>query len=277
MTEDDFTYLRAFLHRRSGLALGPDKRYLADSRLGPVCQAAGIGSLADLVQALRRSGTGRLAQAVVDAMVTHETSFFRDPSVFATLTGSVLPQLIAARRPQRRLRIWSAAASTGQEAYSIAMAMAAISPRLTGWRIEIVGTDLSAGAIERAKAGCYSQFEVQRGLPILSLLRYFKQGPDGWTARGELRGAVDFRVLNLMGDIGHLGRFDLIFCRNLLIYFDPATKAAMLGKLVSALAPDGALCLGASETVLGLSSALAPDAAARGFARLAPREARKTG
>lgn len=266
MTEEEFSYLRCFLRKRSGLDLGSDKRYLAESRLRPVWSEAGLASLADLLRELRRRESGPLGQAVADAMATHETTFFRDAATFETLRRVVLPRLVAARAGTRRLRIWSAAASTGQEAYSVAMLLGEMSRLLSGWQVTILASDMSAQAIARARAGLYSQFEVQRGLPILSLLRHFTQSPAGWTISAEMRRAVEFRVLNLLEDLGPLGSFDLILCRNLLIYLDVSTKAALLAKLAAALAPDGMLCLGGSETVIGLSRELVPDPDARGYA-----------
>ncbi len=281
MTEDDFAYLRRFLRKRSGLALGADKRYLAESRLQPVWRGVGLESLAGLLRELRLRETGPLGRAVVDAMTTNETTFFRDAAMFDGLRRTVLPRLVEARAGMRRLRIWSAAASTGQEAYSVAMLLGEMSPRLVGWQVTILGTDVSAGAVERAKAGLYSQFEVQRGLPILSLLRHFTQGPAGWTISGEMRRAVEFRVFNLLDDFTPLGGFDLILCRNLLIYFDVPAKSALLDRLAAALAPDGALCLGASESIVGLSRSVTPDPNARSFAirgsAEAPMRVRVTG
>lgn len=273
MTEDEFDDLRRFLRARSGLDLGSEKRYLAESRLRPMWKQHGLDGPGALVRKLLVDPTGPLAQAVLEAMATHETMFFRDKATFEALRTVILPRLIAARRRTRRLRIWSAAASTGQEAYSVGMLIAELGASLSGWHVSILGTDLSAPAIARARTGTYSQFEVQRGLPVWTLLRHFTQGPTGWTASAELRRPIAFRCFNLLDDLRHLGTFDLVLCRNLLIYLDAATKSQLLARLARALAPDGVLCLGVAETVSGLSEDLVPDPEARGFSVLNPKGA----
>ena len=265
LTETDFAFLRRFLKRRSGLDLGAEKRYLAESRLGPVWRDAGLSSLAELIARLRTAEERDLADATVFAMATHETMFFRDRQPFEDLRTTILPRLLEARADRRRLRIWSAAASTGQEAYSVAMILREMGAALDGWTVEILGTDISPAAIERARAGSYSSFEVQRGLPVRCLLAHFS--PDGlaWTISPELREAVQFRVLNLLDFFGHLGRFDLILCRNLAIYLDGPTKTSLFERLADALLPGGLLCLGGTETILGYTRALVPDPHHRGF------------
>ncbi len=264
MTPEEFGFLAERLRHLSGLDLGPDKLYLAESRLRPVWQAAGLSSSSELVRVLMARRDGRLDQAVVEAMATHETTFFRDRPVFDALRDIVLPRLAAARAPSRRLRVWSAAASTGQEAYSVAMLLAD-AKAMSGWDVSVLGTDISGPAIERARAGTYTQFEVQRGLPVLSLLRHFAQTKAGWTISAEMRRAVSFRTLNLLDPLGGLAPFDLILCRNLLIYLDGPTRIGLLERLAALLSPGGVLCLGASETVIGPGRLLAPDPAARGF------------
>jgi chemotaxis protein methyltransferase CheR len=265
ITDADFAFLRTFLKQRSGLDLGPEKRYLAESRLRPICHDAGLRDLGELVAKLRAGEDRGLADAAVVAMATHETMFFRDRTPFEALRTDILPRLIAARAKSRRLRIWSAAASTGQEAYSVAIILHEMRALLDGWTVEILGTDISPIAIERARSGTYSAFEVQRGLPVRYLLDHFSHAGLDWTIAPALRAAVDFRVLNLLWDFGRLGTFDLILCRNLAIYLDPPTKTALFGRLAVALAHDGALCLGTSETVLGYTRALVPDSEHRGF------------
>jgi chemotaxis protein methyltransferase CheR len=264
MTDSDFAFLRGFLKSRSGLDLGPEKRYLAESRLAPLCRTTGLTSLGDIVQALRE-GAEDFGRAVVEVMATHETLFFRDRTPFDALRATILPRLAASRPSGRPLRIWSAAASTGQEAYSVAMVVREMAPALGGRPVEILATDLSAGAIARAQAGLYSQFEIQRGLPIRALLLHFTQGEGGWEILPELRRAVEFRTFNLLDDFTSLGSFDVILCRNLLIYFDLGAKERLLAKLSRALAVDGVLSLGAAETTLGLSRTLVPHPDARGF------------
>jgi chemotaxis protein methyltransferase CheR len=265
MTESDFAFLRGLIKSRSGLDLGPEKRYLAESRLGPLSRASGLRTLDGLVQRLRAGGDEGLARAVVEAMATHETLFFRDKAPFEALRTTILPTLAGLRPAGRPLRIWSAAAATGQEAYSIAMVVKDMAGVLAGRPVEILATDLSADAIERARTGIFTQFEVQRGLPIRALLLHFTQCDGGWEILPELRRAVDFRVVNLLDDIAALGTFDVILCRNLLIYLDAPAKAKLLAKLSRALAPDGFLALGAAETTIGLSRDLGPHPEAPGF------------
>lgn len=265
ITEAEFAFLRAFLKQRSGLDLGPEKRYLAESRLRPLCRDAGLGSLGELVRKLRSGEDRGLADAAVVAMATHETMFFRDRTPFETLRTDILPRLVEARSELRRLRIWSAAASTGQEAYSVAMIVQEMGLPAAGWTIEILGTDISPSAVERARAGTYSTFEVQRGLPVRHLLDHFSQAGTDWTISPALRSAVEFRVLNLLRDFGGLGTFDVILCRNLAIYLDAPTKTALFERLARVLAPDGALYLGTSETVLGYTRTLVADPERRGF------------
>jgi chemotaxis protein methyltransferase CheR len=265
MTEADFAFLRDLLRQRSGLSLGPEKRYLVESRLMPLARAAGLSSLTDVVTALRRGQDTGFVRSVVDAMATHETLFFRDRVPFDILHDSFLPAFAASRPTGRPLRIWSAAASTGQEAYSVAMLVRDLKGTLGARPVEIVATDMSESAIARARAGLYSQFEVQRGLPIRRLLQHFTQSEAGWQISADLRAMVTFRVFNLLDDIRPLGHFDIVLCRNLLIYLDRPTKQKLLAKLAGALAPDGVLCLGGPESALGLCSALIPHPAVQGF------------
>ena len=265
MTEAEFEYLRAFVKSRSGLSLGPEKRYLVESRLAPVCQRNGLPGLPDLVMRLRSVRDPALERAVVEAMATNETFFFRDKLPFDLFRDVPLPRCLAAQAATRRLRIWCAAASTGQEPYSVAMLLHEARPRLAGWQVEIVATDIATGVLEKAKAGLYSQFEVQRGLPIGMLLKHFKQTGETWQLSPAIRAMVDFRPLNLLQDFSRLGTFDIVFCRNVLIYFDQPTKADVLRRLANALAGDGVLLLGAAETVIGLSDALVPHPEHRGL------------
>lgn len=265
MRDEDFAFLRALLRRRSGLALAPGQAYLLEARLAPVCRAAGLPSLSALAAHLRLRPDAELEASVAEAMTTNETMFFRDRHVFDALRDDILPALIAGRADSRRLRIWCAAASTGQEPYSVAMLLADMPSVLAGWKVDILATDISAAAIFRARAGIYSQFEVQRGLPVRRLLRHFEQSPAGWALEPAIRGAVALRVFNLLEDFGGLGTFDLILCRNLAIYFDATTRATLLGKLAAALAPDGVLCTGASEASLGLREPFEPHPERRGF------------
>jgi chemotaxis protein methyltransferase CheR len=265
MTEFEFDFLRTFLKARSGLALTPEKRYLIESRLGPVCRQFDLDSLATLVAALRGGRDPDLERAVIEAMTTNETFFFRDKSPFDLFRDVLLPRYLTARASVRRLRVWCAASSTGQEPYSLAMLLDEAAPRLAGWQVDILATDLSTEVIEKAKAGLYTQFEVQRGLPIQLLIKHFTQVADQWQISPKIRGMVNFRPINLIRDFGPLGTFDIIYCRNVLIYFDGPTKTDVLNRLSAALAPDGALLLGAAETVLGLTDALVPEPGHRGL------------
>jgi len=186
-------------------------------------------------------------------MTTNETFFFRDKTPFENFRSVVLPALLGSRRASRTIRIWSAAASTGQEPYSLAMALKEVEDSVAGWRIEIIATDLASGVLAKAQAGIYSQFEVQRGLPIQLLIKYFTKVGDMWQIAPEIRAMVKFKQLNLLADFSALGTFDLIFCRNVLIYFDQETKISLLNRLGRITASDGYLVLGAAETVVGLT------------------------
>lgn len=253
-----FDALRNYLSRTCGLALDAEKSYLAESRLQPVMQDAGLPDLNALVMHLLSGTDPNLARDVVDAMTTNETFFFRDRTPFDNFRKIVLPQLLEARRGLRRIRIWSAACSSGQEPYSIAMILDEEAERLAGWQIEILATDLSHSIIATAREGLYTQFEVQRGLPITQLLRYFQQEGDRWRIGEHLRSRIRFEKFNLLADYSDLGCFDVIFCRNVLIYFDVPTKQKVLDKMAKAIAPDGYLIMGAAETVVGLSDTFAP-------------------
>ncbi|HUG62342.1 MAG TPA: protein-glutamate O-methyltransferase CheR [Methylomirabilota bacterium] len=265
MTPAEYDYLRQFLKARSGLVLSNEKQYLIESRLLPVARKAGLGAIGALVAKLREPTAGALAEQVVEAMTTNESFFFRDKLPFEHFTQLMLPEMMARRATTRRIRIWCAAASTGQEPYSLAMALKEAGPRLAGWRVEIVGTDISNEVLDRAKAGRYSQFEVQRGLPIQLLLKYFTQDGDQWTISPEIRSMVQWRKFNLLDSFASLGQFDIVFCRNVLIYFDQPTKIDVLARVGKTIAPDGYMVLGAAETVIGLTDAFKPLTDRRGL------------
>jgi chemotaxis protein methyltransferase CheR len=264
VTPADYEYLRKFLKERSGLDLSPDKQYLVESRLLPLARKASLSGIPDLVLKIR-NGDGRLATDVVEAMTTNETFFFRDKIPFNHLRDSIMPGLIQARAARKSLRIWSAASSTGQEPYSIAMCLKEMGAALAGWRIEIVATDLSQEVLEKSRAGVYSQFEVQRGLPIQLLMKYFTQSNEVWQLNADVRAMVQFRQLNLLQDFSHLGTFDVIFCRNVLIYFDQDTKAVIFERTAKVLEADGTLLLGAAESVVGITDAFRPISDRRGL------------
>ncbi|MGJ4929040.1 CheR family methyltransferase [Bradyrhizobium sp. HKCCYLS2038] len=269
MTPLDYEFLRKLLKERSGLDLSADKQYLVESRLLPLARRANLSGISELVQKMK-SGGEQLTTQVVEAMTTNETFFFRDKVPFDHLRDYVLPALIQSRANRRSLRIWSAACSTGQEPYSIAMCLREFGAALAGWRIEIVGTDLSQEVLEKSKAGLYSQFEVQRGLPIQLLVKHFTQLGELWQLSADIRGMVQHRQLNLLQDFSHLGKFDVIFCRNVLIYFDQETKASIFERLAKQLEPDGTLLLGAAESVVGITDAFKPNQERRGLYQINP-------
>jgi chemotaxis protein methyltransferase CheR len=254
VTPLDYEFLRKLLRERSGLDLFSDKQYLVESRLIPLARRVGLSGIAELVAKLK-AGSEALTSEVVEAMTTNETFFFRDKIPFDHLRETILPALLRARASRRSLRIWSAASSTGQEPYSIAMCLKEFGAALAGWRVEILATDLSQGVLEKSRAGIFSQFEVQRGLPIQMLVKHFTQVGELWQLNADIRAMVQHRQLNLMQDFSHLGTFDVIFCRNVLIYFDPDTKAVIFDRLAKAIEPDGMLVLGAAESVVGISDA----------------------
>ena len=265
MTPLDYEYLRKLLKERSGLDLSADKHYLVESRLVPLARRVGLPGIPELVQKMKGAGADALTADVVEAMTTNETFFFRDKIPFDHMRETILPALTKARANRRTLRIWSAASSTGQEPYSIAMLLREAGQALAGWRVEIVATDLAQSVLEKSKAGMFSQFEVQRGLPIQMLIKYFTQVGELWQLNADIRGMVQHRQLNLLQDFSHLGMFDVIFCRNVLIYFDQDTKAAIFERLAKQLEPDGMLMLGAAESVVGITDAFKPYPDRRGL------------
>ena len=264
MTPLDYEFLRKLLKERSGLDLSADKQYLLESRLIPLARKAGVPGLPELVQKLK-GGAEPLIADVVEAMTTNETFFFRDKVPFDHFKGTIMPAMLQARAGRRSLRIWCAASSTGQEPYSIAMCLKELGAALTGWRVEIIATDLSQGVLEKSRAGLFSQFEVQRGLPIQLLVKHFTQTGELWQLNADIRAMVQFRQLNLLQDFSNLGVFDIIFCRNVLIYFDQNTKTNVFGRLAKVIEPDGFLMLGAAETVVGLTEAFKPYPDRRGL------------
>jgi len=265
VTPSDYEFLRNLLKERSGLDLSSDKQYLVESRLIPLARRAGMPGIAELVAKIK-GGADALTSEVVEAMTTNETFFFRDRIPFDHLRETILPALLQARASRRSLRIWCAASSTGQEPYSVAMCVKEFAA-LAGWRVEIVATDLSQEVLEKSRAGIYSQFEVQRGLPIQLLVKYFIQTGELWQLNADIRAMVQHRQLNLLQDFSQLGTFDVIFCRNVLIYFDQDTKVGVFDRLSRMLEPDGVLLLGAAESVVGISDAFKPYPDRRGVYR----------
>jgi chemotaxis protein methyltransferase CheR len=246
MNERTFADLADLVRRRAGIALRADKAQTITRQLTPVARVFGFRDSEALLAELAHPHE-ELARAVTEAITTQDTSFFRDPVVFEYLAKTVLPEITEVRRSRGRLRIWSAGCATGQEAYSLAILLEESNLAATGWILDLIATDISSGAIARAKDGVYSQHEIQRGLPPVARSRYFTQDASGWRATERLRRSVTFRSFNLLDHFGWLGEFDIIFCRNVLIYITPEEKAALLEKLARALAIDGRLVLGAAE------------------------------
>ncbi len=269
---DAAAILAGLVHRRSGLVLGPDKLYLMESRLGGLMRREGAADLDALAQRLVADPDAPIVQDVVEALATHETLFFRDGRPFEHLCSTGFPSLMRNRPPGSRLRIWSAAAATGQEAYSVAMA-AAECDVLSRYKVEILGTDLARGPIARAQAGAYSQYEVQRGLSVQRLLQHFTRCGEEWVVNPNLRSLCTFREWNLLDEPSPLGKFDVVFCRNVLFYFDVATKTKVLASIRRHLAADGLLYLGAAETTMGLDETLERNGPSHAVHASAPRAA----
>ncbi|MFD1625446.1 CheR family methyltransferase [Azospirillum griseum] len=265
MRVEDFDMFSTLLKQRSGLVLTRDKAYLLESRLMPVARKWNMKGLEELATTVRTRKDEALLRDITEAMTTNESSFFRDQKPFDQFRQLVLPKLMAARAAKRTIRIWSAACSSGQEAYSLAMILNDEAAKLAGWKVEIVGTDISAEMVERSKAGVYTQFEVQRGLPITMLVKHFKQNGDKWQISPQLRQMANFREWNLLGDLSPLGQFDIVFCRNVLIYFDGPTKGKVLDAIARQMPQDGVLYLGGAETVLGITEKFKPVDGQRGL------------
>ncbi len=251
MNVTDFELIAQILKERSGLALNKEKAYLLESRLNPVARKWNFSGFDELAQAIRTKKDEALLVDVTEAMTTNESFLLRDQKPIDQFNDIVLPHQLEARAAKRSFRIWSAACSSGQEPYTLAMLLKEQADKLAGWRVEIVATDLSNDILDKAKEGLYSQFEVQRGLPISLLVKHFSQVGDRWQIDDSLRKMVRFQQLNLLGNLSSLGKFDVVFCRNVLIYFDTPTKTRVLDGIADLLPPDGFLYLGGAETVLG--------------------------
>ncbi len=264
-----FATLAGLLKARSGLIIGQDKIYLLETRLTNILRREKLPDLNALADQLGRSGADALVRDVVEAMTTNESFFFRDEKPFQHFRAKALPRMMAARPAGAALRVWSAAASSGQEAYSLAMILAESKAVLGGRKVEIIGTDIAREPLGRAREGVYTQFEVQRGLPVQLLMKYFKREEPHWRIAASLRPMVQFREFNLLGDLRPLGRFDIVFCRNVLIYFDQPTKTRVLEAMAALMPPDGLLYLGGAETVLGITGRFAPLPGERGVYGLA--------
>ncbi len=254
-----FAQVKRFLRESSGLAIEEDKRYFIEARLRPVLRANGLAGFDELALALQRDRRSELARTVAETLTINETSFFRDRSLFAALADRLLPRLFSARAETRRLRIWCAGCSTGQEPYSVAMVVDEALRAHPGFRVEILATDLSRAVIEQAQRGAYSQFEVQRGLPVTLLLRHFTRRDDLWQVNDALRSRVTFKVGNLLSIPHDAGSIDLVFCRNVLFYFEAERRRGVLHRLAEVLASDGRLVLGGAERIADLCPQLQAD------------------
>jgi chemotaxis protein methyltransferase CheR len=273
VNSQDFDFITQLLRKRAGIVLTTDKMYLLESRLAPLARKEGLPSIDDLIQVVRSRRDERLITQVVDVMTTNETFFYRDKTPFDHLKEAVLPVLGQARRGQR-IRIWCAACSTGQEPYSIAMMLDQMPQMTGGVPVEIVATDISDRCLDRARQGLFTQFEVQRGLPIQTLMQYFTQQDDHWRISERMRQMISFRKLNLMDPVYNLGKFDIVFCRNVLIYFDAPTKAEVFERIAQTMNPGGFLLLGAAESVIGITQAFETAQDRRGLYKLVNRAAK---
>jgi chemotaxis protein methyltransferase CheR len=252
LSPENFAYLCKTIYEHSGIVLDESKTYLIESRLGPVARGEGVETLDSLCKLLRTVSTKSLRTKVVEAMTTNETLFFRDLRPFEALRDQILPELTASS-PKGTVRVWSAAASSGQEAYSLAMLWKELN--VSGWDLKIVGTDISGEMLGRCRQGRYRQLEVNRGLPARYLVKYFDPVETDWVVKPELRRMIEWKQFNLLDDMSALGVFDIVFCRNVLIYFDQETKADILRRLRERLREGGYLFLGLSETTLNIDSA----------------------
>lgn len=259
--------LAGVLEARTGQQLVAARRWRVETALAPLMRARRINSLDQLAGIVSLGRDARVTDEVVEALLNHETSFFRDTAIFDLLTERAAQRIAESRSAAKRLRIWCAGCSTGQEAYSLAISFAERAERWEGWKIEILGTDISPDAIARARAGLYSHFEIQRGLPVRKLLAWFTAEGEQWRATDELRGRASFQVQNLLDPPRAPGRFDIILCRNVLLYFAGERRRAVFARLAGAIAPDGVLMLGAGETVIGQTDQFLPDSEYRGLYR----------
>ena len=269
MKQEDFDLFSVIVYQRSGLVLSKEKTYLLEARLPAVARKYNLASIEDLAKTYRETRKEGMAFDITEAMTTNESFFFRDQKPFNIFKNVILPHMLSTRYT-KKIRIWSAAASSGQEAYSIAIVCLEAAAELAGWTVEIIGTDISREMIIKAKSGIYSQFEVQRGLPVNMLVKHFTQvSGDKWQINPNLRNMVSFKEANLLTGSTALGTFDVVFCRNVLIYFDTKTKTKVLTDISNMLAKDGYLILGGAETVMGISDKFKADPTERGLYVLA--------
>jgi chemotaxis protein methyltransferase CheR len=261
---EQFEYVRTLLLERSGLVVTPEKMYLLETRLFPVARRHGCRTIEELITHYREHRNEAVAIDISEAMNTHESLFFRDNAPFELFKKTIIPELIKRRAEQKKIRVWCAACSSGQEPYSLAMILDDLSAELEGWQVDIIATDISHSVLQRAAEGSFTQFEVQRGLPVQYLVKHFTQEYETWRLSSSIRNRVKFQHFNLLSDPRVLGKFDVIFCRNVLIYFDLATKTKVLDRMVNVLAGDGVLFLGSSESTIGITDKFWPVVAGRG-------------
>lgn len=248
----DVDFLRGLVAKHSGNVIAQRQINMLEQRLTPLAEDVGLNDPESLVAELRRTHDPSLSVKVAEAVTVNETSFFRDMHVFQALQSTVLPEVIQRNEKTKDLRIWCAACSTGQEPYSLAMVIRENFPHLSNWNIRIIATDLSESVLEKSKSGEYSQMEVNRGLPIKKLVRFFDRQGTTWRAKSEVRDLIEFRRMNLLENWSLIGKYDLVLIRNVLIYFDQATKANILTRVRSILKPEGVLFIGSAETIIGL-------------------------
>ncbi len=264
MTPEQFQFITQAIKDRSGLVVPAEKMYLLETRLLPVAHRHDCKTIEDLIERYRARREEPLGVAISEAMNTHESLFFRDEEPFDFFKSRLLPELLKRRAQKKKFRIWCAACSSGQEPYSLAMILDEMSDKLHGWSPEIIATDISHAVLARAAEGVYSQFEVQRGLPLKMLVEHFEQEGDYWRLSPRIRQRVKFKHFNLLGDAKALGQFDVVFCRNVLIYFDVATKTKVMEGIADVLADDGVLLLGSAESTMGITERFWPAKVGRG-------------
>jgi chemotaxis protein methyltransferase CheR len=269
MKSEDFEYLSTLVKRESGLILTEDKSYLLESRLMPLARKRDLNGLEELTKLAKKGTDGTLVKAITEAMTTNESFFFRDIKPFDIFRDATLPFFLDRRSNQKSIRIWCAAASSGQEPYSLAMILDEMSVKLMGWKTEIIGTDISTDILDKASKGNYTQFEVQRGLPVQFLVKYFEKIDENWQVSEKLKKMIQYKEFNLLDSLAPLGKFDIVFCRNVLIYFDQDTKSGVLDRMSELMPDDGLLFLGGAETVLGLSEKFKPVPNFRGVYQVA--------
>ncbi len=251
-TQACYSYLQTFLKQEMGYDLGAGKEYLAETRLNPVAAAFELSTWEQLVEELKKTSKPAIKEAICDAMTTNETSFFRDKKPFDQLIARCIPDVMEKNKMTKQLKIWCAACSSGQEPYTLAVILKDHFPELNNWNVNILATDISSSILNKANSGAYTQFEVQRGMPIQMLVKYFHQKADHWEINKDLKDLITFKKFNLMDSFAGIGGpFDIIFIRNVLIYFDGGTKAQIFQKLSQVIDPSGYMFLGGTETTLG--------------------------